>query len=314
MTMTNVTASGFLLMGFSTKPQLEIFYASLFLVLYLLALFGNILIILSISMDQSLKKSPMYFFLKHLSMLDLCYISVTVPRFICNSFRHSGNISLWECMAQCFTLTLCAIAEMAMLTVMSYDRYVAICLPLRYDIIMNIRTCANGIAGVWISGTFSGVMHTAATFSIHFCGPRVIHQFFCDIPQLLKLSCSNDYLREVGVSVFFTLMSFGCIIFIGYSYMQIFSSVLRMPSAEGRSKAFSTCLPHLAVVLLFASTGFFEFLKPHSDNPTALDIVLTIFYTIVPPTFNPMIYSLRNKAMKAALRMVFKRSKAYLFL
>ncbi|XP_054984504.1 olfactory receptor 14J1-like [Sorex araneus] len=310
--MANVTASGFLLMGFSAKPELEVFYASLFLVLYLLALTGNILIILSVSMDQSLKRSPMYFFLKHLSFVDICYISVTVLKFICNSFRHSGNISLWECMAQCFTLALCATAELSMLTVMSYDRYVAICLPLRYEIIMNIRTCVHGVAGVWVSGAISGVMHTAATFSIHFCVPRIVHQFFCDIPQLLKLSCSNDYIREVGVSVFLSLLSFGCIIFIGCSYMQIFSSVLRMPSVEGRAKAFSTCIPHLAVVILFTSTALFEFLKPPSDNPTATDFVLTIFYTIVPPAFNPMIYSLRNKAMKAALRMILKR-KAYLF-
>ncbi|XP_004622102.2 olfactory receptor 14J1-like [Sorex araneus] len=257
--MENVTASGFLLMGFSAKPELEVFYASLFLVLYLLALTGNILIILSISMDQSLKKSPMYFFLKHLSFLDLCYISVTVPRFICNSFIHRGNISLWECMAQCFTLTLCAIAEMAMLTVMSYDRYVAICLPLRYDVIMNVRTCVHGVTSVWISGTVSGVMHTAATFSIHFCGPRVIHQFFCDIPQLLKLSCSNDYIREVGVSVFFTLLSFGCIIFIGCSYVQIFSSVLRMPSAEADLRLFPLASPTLLLssyLLLQVSLSF----------------------------------------------------------
>ncbi|XP_055988216.1 olfactory receptor 14J1-like [Sorex fumeus] len=309
--MDNFNVSGFLLLGFSAKPEQELFYASLFLVLYVLALTGNMLIITTTSLDDSLQ-SPMYFFLKHLSLLDLCYISVTVPKFIYNAFKQSGTISLWECIVQCFTLITCSSAEMAMLTLMSYDRYVAICLPLHYDVIMNVRTCLHGIAGVWISGTLSGVMHTAATFSIQFCGPRIIHQFFCDIPQILKLSCSNDYIREVGVSVFFILLSFGCIIFIGCSYVQIFSSVLRIPSAEGRTKAFSTCIPHLAVVILFASTGFFEFLKPHSENPSALDIVLTIFYSIVPPTLNPLIYSLRNKAMKAALRMVFKRNSILL--
>ncbi|XP_055988211.1 olfactory receptor 14J1-like [Sorex fumeus] len=305
--MHNFNVSGFLLLGFSAKPEQELLYASLFLVLYVLALTGNMLIITTTSLDDSLQ-SPMYFFLKHLSLLDLCYISVTVPKFIYNSFIQSGTISLWECIVQCFTLITCSSAEMAMLTLMSYDRYVAICLPLHYDVIMNVRTCVHGIAGVWISGTLSGVMHTAATFSIQFCGPRIIHQFFCDIPQLLRLSCSNDYLREIGVTVFIALLSFGCITFIGCSYVRIFSSVLRIPSAEGRTKAFSTCIPHLAVVILFACTGFFEFLKPHSDNPSALDIVLTIFYSIVPPTLNPLIYSLRNKAMKTAIRMVFKRS------
>ncbi|XP_054984577.1 olfactory receptor 14A16-like [Sorex araneus] len=190
----------------------------------------------------------MYFFLKHLSLLDLCYISVTVPRFIYNSFTHSGNISLWECILQCFALISCGSAEVSMLTVMSYDRYVAICLPLRYDDIMDVRTCVHGVSGVWVSGAISGVMHTAATFSIHFCGPRVIHQFFCDIPQLLRLSCSIEYLGE-----------------------------------------------------------------PHSDSPTASDIFLTILYTVVPPTFNPVIYSLRNKAIKLAISKVFQRRAGYLF-
>ncbi|XP_055988193.1 olfactory receptor 14J1-like [Sorex fumeus] len=308
--MANFT-SGFLLIGFSTKPELEIFYASLFFFLYLLALAGNMLIITTTSLDDSLQ-SPMYFFLKHLSLLDLCYISVTVPRFIYNSFLQSGNISFWECVFQCFVFTLCAGAELAMLTLMSYDRYVAICLPLRYEIIMDIRTCVHGVISVWVSGAISGIMHTAATFSIHFCGPRVIHQFFCDIPQILKLSCSNDYVYEVGVTVFLVLVAFLCFTFIGFSYMHIFSSVLRMPSAEGRAKAFSTCLPHLAVVLLFLSTASFEHFKSHSDSPTVSDILFTIMYTVVPPTFNPMIYSLRNKAVKLAVRKVFLRNKPYL--
>ncbi|XP_055988197.1 olfactory receptor 14J1-like [Sorex fumeus] len=310
--MDNFTMSGFLLMGFSVKPELEIFYACLFLVLYLLALTGNMLIITTASLDDSLQ-SPMYFFLKHLSLLDLCYISVTVPRFIYNSLMHSGNISLWECIVQCFAFVTFAAAELFMLTVMSYDRYVAICLPLRYDVIMNVRTCVQGVSGVWVSGAISGVMHAAATFSVHFCGPRVIHQFFCDVPQLLKLSCSNEYISDLAVTVFLSFLSLGCVIFIGFSYMHIFSSVLRMPSAEGRAKAFSTCLPHLAVVILFISSSAFEFLKPHSDSPTALDILLTIFYTVVPPTFNPLIYSLRNKAMKLALSNIFKRRNEYLF-
>ncbi|XP_004622207.2 olfactory receptor 14J1-like [Sorex araneus] len=309
--MANFTTSGFLLIGFSAKPELEIFYACLFFVLYLLALAGNMLIITTTSLDDSLQ-SPMYFFLKHLSLLDLCYISVTVPRFIYNSFTHSGNISFWECVFQCFVFILCAAAETSMLTLMSYDRYVAICLPLHYDVIMDFRTCVGGVTGVWVSGAISGVMHAAATFSIHFCGPRIIHQFFCDVPQLLKLSCSNDYIYEVGVTIFLTLGIFLCFIFIGFSYMHIFSSVLRMPSAEGRAKAFSTCLPHLAVVLLFLSTAAFEYFKSRSDSPTVSDILLTIMYTVVPPTFNPMIYSLRNKTVKSALKKVFLRNKAYL--
>ncbi|KAM6185018.1 olfactory receptor 14J1-like [Rhynchocyon petersi] len=255
----------------------------------------------------------MYFFLKHLSCLDLCYITVTVPRSICDSFMHSGYISLWECILQCFTFTACCFAEVVMLTVMCYDRYVAICFPLRYEIIVNINTCVYGVLAVWISGVIAGIMHTAATFTIHFCGTNIIHQFFCDVPQLLKLSCSNDYISELGVIAFLALTALLCVIFIGFSYTHIFCTVLKIPSAGSRVKAFSTCLPHLCVVTLFFSTGAIEFLKPHSDSPTGLDFFLTVLYTVVPPTLNPMIYSLRNKTLKAALRKVFKESKAYLF-
>ncbi|XP_055988213.1 olfactory receptor 14J1-like [Sorex fumeus] len=305
--MDNLTMKGFLLLGFSAKPEQEIVYASLFLVLYVLALTGNMLILTTTSLDDSLQ-SPMYFFLKHLSLLDLCYISVTVPRFIYNSFSHRGNISFWECIFQCFFFILCGCAEMAMLTLMSYDRYVAICLPLRYDVIMDIRTCVHGVVGVWVSGAISAAMHTATTFSIHFCGPRIIHQFFCDIPQITKLACSNEFMSEVGVTLFTAFLDLLCFLFIGFSYLHIFSFVLRMPSAEGRAKAFSTCLPHLVVVILFLSTGAFEYFKPHSESPTALDMFLTIMYTVVPPTFNPVIYSLRNKAIKLALRKVLRRN------
>ncbi|XP_037374454.1 olfactory receptor 14J1-like [Talpa occidentalis] len=309
--MANFTLSGFLLMGFSAKPELELVHASLFLILYTVAVIGNLLIITATSMDNSLH-SPMYFFLKHLSFLDLCYISVTVPRSIYNSFMHSGYISIGECIVQGFAFVLCSSAELSMLTVMSYDRYVAICLPLRYEIIMDVSTCVHGVLGVWVSGVISGTMHTAAIFSMHFCSSKV-HQFFCDIPQLLKLTCSNEYISEVGVSGFLAIVAFLCVTFIGLSYTKIFSTVLRMPSAEGRAKAFSTCLPHLAVVLLFISTGVFEFLKPPSNSSSALDILLTIMYTVVPPTLNPMIYSLRNQSIKAALRRVFQRRKADLF-
>ncbi|KAM6184998.1 olfactory receptor 14J1-like [Rhynchocyon petersi] len=312
--MVNFTRnSGFLLMNFSVNREAEILQASLFLLVYLLALTGNTVIIIATSIDHTLH-SPMYFFLKHLSFLDLCYITVTVPRSICDSFMHSGNISLWECILQCFSFTTCISAEMIMLTVISYDRYVAICFPLRYEIIMDVSTCVYGILAVWISGIIAGVMHTAATFSIHFCGSYIIHQFFCDVPQLLKLSCSNDYNSEHGVTVFLILPACFCFIFIGFSYSHIFSTVQRISSAEGRAKVFSTCLPHLFVVILYFSTGSFEFLKSSSDSPTVLDFLLTLLYAVVPPTINPVIYSLRNKVMKSAIRKLFEERKTCFFL
>ncbi|KAM6185003.1 olfactory receptor 14J1-like [Rhynchocyon petersi] len=302
------TITGFLLVTFSVNPVIEFLHASSFLVVYIVALTGNILIIMVTSIDHSLY-SPMYFFLKHLSILDLCYITVTVPRSILNSFMHSSNISLLECILQCFAFVSCSSAEVAILTVMSYDRYVAICFPLRYEIIMDVSTCAYGILAVWISGVISGVMHTAATFSVRFCGSNVIHQFFCDVPQLLKLSCSNDNSSDLGVTAFTASVAFLCFMFMGFSYTHIFSTVLRIPSAEGRAKAFSTCLPHLCVVILFLFTGIFEFLKPPSDSPTVLDFLLTVLYAVATPTLNPLIYSLRNQAMKASLRNLIKGRK-----
>ncbi|XP_006877704.1 PREDICTED: olfactory receptor 14J1-like [Chrysochloris asiatica] len=317
MIMTNVTTmNGFFLMGFSEIRELQVLHALLFLVLYLLALTGNLIIIIITTVDQHLQ-APMYYFLKHLSLLDLSFISVTVPQFIDISLINDGYISHEQCVLQVFFFTALAWAEVAILTVMSYDRYAAICFPLHYEVIMNPSKCQWAVIAVWLSGSISGILYTSATFSITFCKPKIIHQFFCDIPQLLKLSCSNDYLGVIGVAAFMSVMALICFTSIVISYIHIFSTVLRMPSAEGRSKAFSTCLPHLFVVSFFLSTGTFEFLRTTSDSPTAFDLMISIFYTVIPPSLNPIIYSLRNEAMKEACRKLllggqFTRKKAFL--
>ncbi|XP_007955281.1 olfactory receptor 14J1-like [Orycteropus afer afer] len=173
------------------------------------------------------------------------------------------------------------------------------------------------VTAVWLSGSISGLLFTTATFSLTFCRTTVIHQFFCDVPQLIKLSCSNDYLGVVGVNAFMAMMALICFTSIVLSYIHIFSTVLRIPSSAGRSKAFSTCLPHLFVVSFFLSTGIFEFLKPTSDSPTVFDLMVSIFYTVIPPTLNPVIYSLRNEVMKEAFRKLvlggeFTRKKIFL--
>ncbi|XP_008825883.2 olfactory receptor 14J1-like [Nannospalax galili] len=299
MMVTNVTTmSGFLLLGFSDTPELQILHTLLFLVMYLLGLAGNFIIITITTLDSPLQ-SPMYYFLKHLSILDLSSLSVTVPQSIHNSLTGSGYISYAQCVLQVFFFTFSACAEVAILTVMSYDRYVAICLPLYYEVIMGPQKCRWAVTAVWISGGISGTLYTATTFSVTFCKAKIIHQFFCDIPQLLKVSCSNNFF---GVAVFMTVVAFTCFIAVTISYVQIFSTVLRMPSAEGRSKVFSTCLPHLFVFLFFLSTSACAYLNPASDSPTALNLVLSIFYTVLPPILNPIIYSLRNEAMKGAVR------------
>ncbi|KAF7487205.1 Hypothetical predicted protein [Marmota monax] len=307
--MVNLTSkSGFLLMGFSDDHKLQVLHALLFLVIYLLALTGNLLIITIITLDHRLH-SPMYYFLKHLSFLDLCFISVTVPQSIANSLMDSGYISLGQCILQVFFFIALASSEVAILTVMSYDRYVAICQPLQYETIMNPSVCRRAVIAVWMAGALSGLMHTTVNFSIPLCGERVIHQFFCDVPQMLKLACSYEFMNEIAVAAFTSSTAFICLISIVLSYIRIFSMVLRIPSAEGRTKVFSTCLPHLFVVTFFLSAAGFEFLRPPSDSPSAVDLMFSIFYTVIPPTLNPVIYSLRNEAMKAVLKKVLSKDE-----
>ncbi|XP_036032322.1 olfactory receptor 14J1-like [Onychomys torridus] len=309
MFMRNITTmSRFFLTGFSDNHELQILHALLFLVTYLLGSAGNFIIITITTLDRQLQ-SPMYYFLKHLSLLDLSSLSVTVPQYIDNSLAGSGYISYSQCMLQVFFFTALAWSEMAILTVMSYDRYVAICLPLHYEVIMNPRKCMWSVSAVWLSGGISGTLYITTISSIRFCGAKIIHQFFCDVPQLLKLSCSNDYLVVIGVAGFLSAMAFACFIGIVLSYAHIISTVLRMPSAEGQSKVFSTCLPHLFVVSFFLSTGFCAYLNPTSESPTALDFLFSIFYTVVSPTLNPVIYSLRNETIKSSIRKLLLSTK-----
>ncbi|XP_067159255.1 olfactory receptor 14A16-like, partial [Apteryx mantelli] len=246
--------------------------------------------------------TPMYFFLLNLSLLDLGSISVTVPKSMANSLWDTRAISYSGCTAQVFLVVFLFSAEYFLLTVMAYDRYVAICKPLHYDTLMGSRACVKMAAAVWASGFFNALLHTANTLSIPLCQGNTVDQFFCEIPQILKLSCSDSYLSEVGLLVVTACLFFGCFIFIVLSYVQIFTVVLRIPSEQGRHKAFSTCLPHLAVVSLFVSTDLFAYLKPPSISSPALDVVVTVLYAVVPPTLNPLIYSMRNKELKEALK------------
>ena len=189
---------------------------------------------------------------------------------------------------------------------MAYDRYVAICKPLHYGSLVGTRACAQMAAAAWGTGFLNAILHTANTFSLPLCQGNAVDQFFCEIPQILKLSCSDAYLREVGVLIFSLSLVFGCFVFIVLSYMQIFRAVLRMPSEQGRHKAFSTCLPHLAVISIFVSTGLFAYLKPRSVSSPSLDLVVSFLYSVVPPAVNPLIYSMRNQELKNAVKKLFE--------
>ncbi|XP_067159138.1 olfactory receptor 14A16-like [Apteryx mantelli] len=291
----------FLLLAFVDTRELQLLHFSLFLGIYLAALLGNGLIITAIVCDHRLH-TPMYFFLLSLSLLDLGTISTTVPKSMANSLWDTRAISYSGCAAQVFFFFFLFSAEYSLLTVMAYDRFVAICRPLHYGTLMGTRACVKMAAAAWASGFLNALLHTANTFSVPLCQGNTVDQFFCEVPQILKLSCSDSYLREVGLLVVSVCLAFGCFVFIVLSYVQIFTAVLRIPSEQGRHKAFSTCLPHLAVVCLFISTAFFAYLKPPSISSPALDLVVSVLYAVVPPAMNPLIYSMRNKELKDALK------------
>ncbi|NXE85559.1 O14AG protein, partial [Cochlearius cochlearius] len=272
----------------------------LFLGIYLAALLGNGLIITAIACDHHLH-TPMYVFLLNLSLVDLGSISTTIPKSMVNSLWGTRDIFYQGCVAQLFFLLFFMSAEYFLLTVMAYDRYVAICKPLHYGTLLSSRACVHMAAAAWGSSFLHAVLHTANTFSLPLCHGNALDQFFCEIPQILSLSCSHSYLREVGLIVFTVCTVFGCFVFILLSYAQIFGAVLRIPSQQGRHKAFSMCLPHLAVVSLFISTGTFAYLKPSSISSPSLDLLVSVLYSVVPPAVNPFIYSMRNQELKDAL-------------
>ncbi|XP_075597480.1 olfactory receptor 14A16-like isoform X2 [Balearica regulorum gibbericeps] len=290
----------FLLLAFADTRQLQLLHFWLFLGIYLAALLGNGLIITTIACDHHLH-TPMYFFLINLSVLDLGSISTTIPKSMANSLWDTTAISFLGCATQVFMFFFLVGAEFSLLTVMAYDRYVAICHPLHYGTLLGSRACVHMAAAAWGSGFLNALLHTANTFSIPLCQGNAVGQFFCEIPQILKLSCSHTYLREIGLLVVSASLVFGCFVFIVVSYVQIFRAVLRIPSEQGRHKAFSTCLPHLAVVSLFISTGMFSYLKPPSISSPSLDLVVAVLYSVVPPAVNPLIYSMRNQQLKDAV-------------
>ncbi|XP_074390218.1 olfactory receptor 14C36-like [Zonotrichia albicollis] len=290
----------FLLLALADTRQLQLLHFCLLLGISLAALLGNGLIISAVACGHHLH-TPMFFFLLNLALSDLGSICTTVPKAMHNSLWNTRNISYTGCAAQVFLIIFFLGTEFSLLTIMCYDRYVSICKPLHYRTLLGSRACAHMAAAAWASAFVYALMHTANTFSLPLCHGNALGQFFCEIPAILKLSCSNSYLREFGIIVFSIFLVFGCFVFMIFSYVQIFRAVLRIPSEQGRHKAFSTCLPHLAVVFLFLSTVVYAYLKPPSISSPSLDLVLSVLYSVVPPALNPLIYSLRNQELKAAV-------------
>ncbi|NXE02908.1 O14J1 protein, partial [Chaetorhynchus papuensis] len=295
--MSNSSSSShFLLLALADTRQLQLLHFCLLLGISLAALLGNGLIITTVACGQHLH-TPMFFFLLNLALTDLGSICTTVPKAMHNSLCGTRHIYT-GCAAQLFLLVFFIAAEVSLSTIMCYDRYVSICKPLHYGTLLGSRACAHMAAAAWASAFLTALLHTVTTFSLPLCQGNALGQFFCEIPHILKLSCSKSNLRELGLIAVSVCLVFGCFVFIVFSYVQIFRAVLRIPSEQGRHKAFSTCLPHLAVVSLFFSTVMFAHLKPPSISSPSLDLALSILYSVVPPAPNPLIYSLRNQELK----------------
>ncbi|XP_021076408.1 olfactory receptor 14A2-like [Mus pahari] len=293
--------TGFILMGFSAAPELQTVCGLFFLLMYLAVIMSNLLIITLITLDLKLQ-TPMYFFLKNLSLLDVFLVSIPIPKFIINNLTHNNYISILGCAFQILLMTSFSAGEIFVLTAMSYDRYVAICSPLHYEAIMSSGNCVLMVGVSWATGILFGALYTAGTFSMHFCGSIVIPQFFCDVPSLLRISCSGSLMViyiSLGIGMCLCMSCFYCVMI---SYFYIISTVLKIPTTKGQSKAFATCIPHLTVFSVFIATACFVYLKPPSDIPSITDRLFSVLYTVLPPALNPVIYSLRNSDVKCSLR------------
>ncbi|XP_032656182.1 olfactory receptor 5A1-like [Chelonoidis abingdonii] len=301
MSMENqTTVTEFILRKFSSDPQMQIFLFLMFLVIYLITLCSNIVIMVVIRVDSHLN-TPMYFFLFHLSFVDICYSSVTVPNMLVNFLVEHKTISVNGCIVQMFFIILSIGAEGFILSTMAYDRYAAICDPLRYTERMSKGICVQLVSGAWTIGFFHALLNTVFTSKLHFCGPNEISHFSCELPPLLQQSCTDTFTNQVVLLTSVVILGSSSFLLMLISYIYIMSTILRIRTAEGRRKAFSTCSSHLIVVGLWYLTAFFQYTKPSTVSSVVLDEIFSIQYSILTPMLNPIIYSLKNKEVKIAL-------------
>ncbi|XP_048217358.1 olfactory receptor 9I1-like [Perognathus longimembris pacificus] len=307
MAKNNLTAlTEFILMGFTGDPKWQVPLFILFLSFYLATLLGNVGMIVLIRVDVRLH-TPMYFFLSHLSLLDACYTSVITPQILATLATDVTVISYSRCAAQFFFFTICASTECFLLAVMAYDRYVAISNPLLYMAAMNPRVCWGLVMGAYFCSLSGTTLRTTCTFSLSFCEDNQINFFFCDFPPLLKLACSDTTNAEIILVFFANIVILANALVIVISYLLIIKTILRMKSSRGRAKTFSTCASHLTAVALFYGTLTFMYIRSGSNKSLEEDKIISVFYTVVIPMLNPLIYSLRNKDVKAAFKKVTGR-------
>ncbi|XP_074083954.1 olfactory receptor 5W2-like isoform X2 [Macrotis lagotis] len=296
----------FILLGITSVPELKSALFLLFLIIYLVNFISNFGMIILIRTDPQLHL-PMYFFLSHMSFCDLCYSSTIGPKMLVDMFAKDKSISFTGCALQFYFFCSFGDSECVLLAVMAFDRYMAISNPLLYTVNMSSRVCYLLIVGVYIAGMMNALLHTTLTFTLSFCGTNEINHFFCDIPPLLSISCSDTHVNELVLFTVFGFMEIATISGVLISYCYIILSVLKIRSAEGRWKAFSTCISHLTVVAIFQGTVLFMYFRPSSAYSLDQDKMASLFYTLVIPMLNPLIYSLRNKDVKEALGKLRKK-------
>ncbi|XP_052493349.1 olfactory receptor 12-like [Budorcas taxicolor] len=304
-----VTFQEFLLEGFEGGLQSQALLFALFLALYVVAILGNLTMMVVITLDARLH-SPMYFFLKNLSFLDLCYLSVIAPKALATFLSSSKLITFTSCATQFFFFSLLVTTEGFLLAVMAYDRFVAICSPLRYPISMRPSICAHLMLGCYCGGSFNSILQASFTFSLPFCSSSHIDHFLCDVPPLLRVACGNTALNELLLFGICGVIIVGVtiVVFISYGYITV--TILRMRSAAGRHKIFSTCGSHVTAVTVLIGTVFVMYAQPGAVASMEQGKVVSVFYTLVILMLNPLIYSLRNKDVKDALQRLGPRHTA----
>ncbi|MEJ1278370.1 olfactory receptor 5T3 [Cricetulus griseus] len=303
--LQNVTeATMFILLGFTDDFELKVFLFLLFLAIYLFTLIGNFGLVVLVIGDSRLH-NPMYYFLSVLSFLDACYSTVVTPKMLVNFLEENKSISFLGCATQMFLFVTLGTTECFLLAAMAYDRYVAIYNPLLYVVTMSPRVYVPLITASYTGGVLHGAIHTVATFSLSFCGSNEIRHVFCDIPALLALSCSDTYTNELLLLYLVGFIEIITILIVLISYGFILFAILNMHSAESRRKVFSTCGSHLTGVSIYHGTILFSYMRPSSSYASNHDMIVSIFYTIVIPMLNPIIYSLRNKDVKEAMKKLW---------
>ncbi|XP_054980706.1 olfactory receptor 7A10-like [Sorex araneus] len=300
----NSQVAGFILLGFSHEQNLQPLIFGIFLSMYLLTVFGNLLIILAVSSDPHLH-TPMYFFLSNLSLVDIGFVTTTVPKMLVNIQTRSKAITYEGCMSQMYFVMLFAVLDILLLTVMAYDRFVAICHPLHYTVIMNSQLCGLLLLASWLTSVLHSLVESLMVLQLSFCTDVAIAHFFCELNTMVQLACSDTFLMNVVMYSSVVLLGVGSFSGILYSYSKIISSILRIKSAQGKSKAFSTCVSHLSVVSLFYCTSLGVYLSSAGTHSSQSTSTASVMYTVVTPMLNPFIYSLRNKDIKGALGTFF---------